>query len=89
MNGVSKEIKLDVEYGGKMKDPWGTEKAGFTITGKINRKDWKIAWNAPLEAGGVLLSDEVAINCEVQLVKKIGQELKAETESSKNEEITV
>lgn len=70
MKGISKQIKLDVEFGGTTKDPWGNEKAGFTITGKINRKDWGLTWNNPLEAGGMLVSDEVLINCEVQLLKQ-------------------
>ena len=70
VKGITKRIKLDVEFGGVMKDPWGNEKAGFTLNGKINRKDWGLNWNAALEAGGVLVSDEVRISCEVQLVKQ-------------------
>jgi polyisoprenoid-binding protein YceI len=69
IRGVSKEVKLDVEFGGIMKDPWGNNKAGFSISGKINRKDWGLNWNAALEAGGVLVSDEVLIAGEIQLVK--------------------
>jgi polyisoprenoid-binding protein YceI len=53
-----------------MKDPWGNLKAGFTITGKINRNDFGLVWNAALETGGVLVSEEVKINCEIQLVKQ-------------------
>ncbi len=70
IKGISKKIKLDVEFGGVMKDPWGNEKAGFTINGKINRKDWGLSWNTALESGGVLVSDSVIISCEVQLLKK-------------------
>jgi polyisoprenoid-binding protein YceI len=70
IKGISKEVKLHVEFGGITKDPWGNEKAGFSLTGKINRKDWGLNWNATLEAGGVLVSDEVKINAEVQFVKK-------------------
>lgn len=70
IKGITKPVKLDVEVGGVMKDPWGNEKAGFTINGKINRKDWGLTWNATLEAGGVLVSEEVKINCEVELVKQ-------------------
>lgn len=69
IKGITKRIKLDVEFGGVMKDPWGNEKAGFSINGKINRKDWGLTWNATLEAGGVLVSDDVKISCEVQLLK--------------------
>ena len=70
MKGVSKEIMLDVEVGGISKDPWGNEKAGFSVKGKINRKDWGLNWNAALETGGVLVSDEVKISGEVQFVKQ-------------------
>jgi len=69
IKGITKRIKLDVEFAGVMKDPWGNEKAGFSINGKINRKDWGLNWNAVLEAGGVLVSDTVNISCEVQLIK--------------------
>jgi polyisoprenoid-binding protein YceI len=62
-------LKLDAEFGGIMKDPWGNSKAGFTLNGKINRKDWDLTWNAALEAGGVLVGEEVKISCEVQLLK--------------------
>lgn len=70
MKGVGKKIKLDVEFGGINKDPWGNLKAGFTISGKINRKDWGLNWNAILETGGVLVSDEVRIHGELQFLKK-------------------
>ncbi|HEY3369906.1 MAG TPA: YceI family protein [Prolixibacteraceae bacterium] len=67
---VTRQIKLDVEFGGVMKDPWGNHKAGFTINGKIKRKDWGLNWNAALETGGVLVAEDVYISCEVQLVKQ-------------------
>lgn len=70
IKGIKKQIKLDVEFSGVMKDPWGNHKAGFTIDGKINRKDWELTWNAGLEAGGVLVSDEIRISCDVQLIKQ-------------------
>ncbi len=70
MNGITKPVQLDVEWGGVMKDPYGNTKAGVSIHGKVNRKDWGINWNAALEAGGVMVSDEVRIACEVQLVKQ-------------------
>jgi len=71
IKGITKKIKLDVEFGGIVKDPWGNEKAGFSINGKINRKDWELNWNAALEAGGVLVSEEVRINCEIQLIRSV------------------
>jgi polyisoprenoid-binding protein YceI len=70
IKGIKKKIKLAVEFGGVMKDPWGNVKAALTITGKINRKDWGLIWNTTLESGGVLVSEDVYISCEVQLVKQ-------------------
>ena len=70
IKGISKEIILNVEFGGTIKDPWGNEKLGFSISGKINRKDFGLNWNVALETGGVLVSEEVKIQAEVQLVKK-------------------
>lgn len=70
INGHTKPIILGVEWGGVTKDPWGNTKAGVTISGKISRKEWHLNWNAALESGGVLVSDEVRINCEVQLTKQ-------------------
>lgn len=70
IKGVSKEITLDVEFGGVNKDPWGNEKAGLAISGKINRKDWGLNWNTGLETGGVLVSEEVKIAGEFQFVKQ-------------------
>lgn len=69
IKGVSKAVNLDVEFGGINTDPWGNKKAGFSVSGKINRKEWGLNWNAALETGGVLVSDEVKINAEIQLVQ--------------------
>ena len=70
IKGNSKEVALEVDFGGINKDPWGNEKAGFSIEGKINRKDWGLNWNAALETGGVLVSEEVKIYGELQFVKQ-------------------
>lgn len=67
---VTKSISLDVEYGGTAIDPWGNTKAGFTINGKIKRSNWGLTYNAALETGGVMLSDEVRILGELQFVKQ-------------------
>jgi polyisoprenoid-binding protein YceI len=67
---VSNEVELDVEFGGIIKDPWGQEKAGFSFEGKINRRDWGLNWNAALESGGVLVSDEVKLSGEVQFARQ-------------------
>jgi polyisoprenoid-binding protein YceI len=68
IKGVLRNIKLDVQFGGIVKDPWGNTKAGFTVTGKINRNDWGLTWNTALDAGGLMLSEEVGISCEVELI---------------------
>ncbi len=70
IKGTNKEIILDVDFGGFIKDPYGNEKAGFSISGKFNRKDWGLNWNAALEAGGVMVSDEVRLNAELQIIKQ-------------------
>jgi polyisoprenoid-binding protein YceI len=70
IKGISQPMKLDVEFGGLMTDPWGNEKAGFTLNGKINRKDFGLTWNAALEAGGVLVGEEIRISADVELAKQ-------------------
>jgi polyisoprenoid-binding protein YceI len=70
IRGISKPVKLDVEFGGVVKDLWGGTRAGFTINGKVDRKEWGLTWNAATEAGGVLVSDTIQISCEIQLVKQ-------------------
>ncbi|MFA5667733.1 MAG: YceI family protein [Balneolaceae bacterium] len=67
---TTKEITLDAEFGGFMKDPYGNEKAGFSVEGKLSRKDFGLNWNAALEAGGVMVGNEVKISAEVQFVKQ-------------------
>ena len=70
IKGITKPVTLDVEFGGQNTDPWGNEKLAFSLSGKINRKEWGLNWNAALETGGVLVSDEVRINGELQFVKQ-------------------
>lgn len=66
---VTRPITLDVEFGGIVDDPYGQRKAGFTVTGKISRKDFHLEWNAVTEAGKIVVADDIKIHCEVQLVK--------------------
>lgn len=66
---VTHPATFHIEFGGIAKDPWGNEKAGFSITGKINRTNWNLNWNAALEAGGLLVSEEIKLHAEIQLVK--------------------
>ncbi len=69
---------LNVEYAGQVKSPWGTTNAGFSAETKINRKDWGLNWNVALETGGWLVSDEITINIELELVKQVAQPEEAE-----------
>lgn len=70
IRGISREVVLDVEFNGLLKNPYGQEVAGFNAWTKINRKDWNLTWNVALETGGVLVGDEIAINVEMELVKQ-------------------
>ncbi len=67
---VTKSVELAVEYGGTATDPYGQVKAGFEINGKINRKDFGLTWGAVTEAGGVVVSDEVKLHLNVQMIKQ-------------------
>jgi polyisoprenoid-binding protein YceI len=67
---VSKEIVLDVEYLGQGTSPWGTVNAGFSAAATINRKDWDLNWNQPLETGGFLVSDKIRIEIDAELIKQ-------------------
>ncbi len=87
MIGITKNIKLDVQFGGIVKDPYGNEKAGFSLTGKINRSDWGLTWNTALETGGVVMSDEVIISCEIELTNQGAKELKMELEAAEPTQI--
>lgn len=75
---VTKPVVLDLEYAGIAKSPWGTVSAGFSATTKINRKEWGLSWNVALETGGWLVSDEIKVSIEVELVR---QQEQAETEA--------
>ena len=70
IHGVTKPTTLDVEYGGTMTDFYGQTKAGFEITGKINRKEFGLTWSAVTEAGGVVVSDDVKLTIQAQMVKQ-------------------
>jgi polyisoprenoid-binding protein YceI len=66
---LTREVKMDVEYTGKAKSPWGTTSVGFNGSTKINRKDWGLTWNQALETGGVLVGDDVDLTIELELVQ--------------------
>lgn len=69
MRGVTNTIALDVEFGGIIKDPFGYTRAGFTVTGKVNRKDYGLNWSALTEAGGLVVSDDVKFEAHMEYVK--------------------
>ncbi|WP_026768470.1 YceI family protein [Asinibacterium sp. OR53] len=70
IRGVTKTVELTVEYGGTMTDPYGQIKAGFDISGKINRKEFGLSWGVVTEAGGVVVSDDVKLHLSIQMVKQ-------------------
>ena len=70
IRGVVKPVKLKVEKGGIVVDGYGQTKAGFTVEGKISRKEFGLTWNAVTEAGSVVVSDDIKIHAEIQLVKQ-------------------
>ncbi len=70
LHGQTHPVTLDVEFGGVANDPWGNTKAGFTLSTKINRKHWGLVWNAPTETGGLLVSEEVKIHIDLQLLRQ-------------------
>jgi len=71
LKGITLPINLAVEYNGIATDPWGNVKAGFELTGKLNRKDYGLSWNTITEAGGALVSEEVKLIANIQLVKQV------------------
>ncbi|MFI5134055.1 MAG: YceI family protein [Chitinophagales bacterium] len=70
MRGKSKKIVLNVEYGGITQDPWGNTRTGFSVSGKINRKDFGVSFSMVSETGGILLGEEVTISANAEFVKQ-------------------
>lgn len=70
MRDVTKPVTFDVDYKGMVTDPWGNTKAGFKLNGMVNRFDYGLKWNAMMEAGGAVVSEDIEIECNVQLQKK-------------------
>lgn len=65
---VTREIELDYEHGGEGIDPFGNRKIGGTLTGTVNRRDWGLNWNVPLDTGGVLVSEKIRLEIDFQLL---------------------
>lgn len=70
MIGVTKEVELEVKHMGTIQDPWGNTKAGFKITGTLNRNDWGLKYNSVMDNGGMLIGEEVKIVCNVELARE-------------------
>lgn len=66
IRGVTKKVTLDIDMGGTVEDPWGNQRSGFVLTGQINRKDFGLNWNKAIEAGGVVVGDEVKLIVEIE-----------------------
>ncbi|MFT5835370.1 MAG: polyisoprenoid-binding protein YceI [Sulfurimonas sp.] len=66
MHGVTKDVKLDLENNGMIKDPWGNTRVGLELTGKLSRKDYGITWNKLLEAGGVTVGDTIKLDIQIE-----------------------
>jgi polyisoprenoid-binding protein YceI len=69
IRGVTREVALDAAYEGRGRDPWGGERVSFSADARIDRRDFGLTWNAALETGGVLVSNEIRIHLEVQAVR--------------------
>lgn len=85
IRGVTKEITVDVHFGGIVVDPYGQTKAGFEVEGKISRKEFGLVWNAMTEAGQVVVGDDIRLLCEIQLIKQptaTADNLRSQTESA-------
>ena len=68
IKGITRPVRLEVDYLGHAADPWGNDRAVFSATGKLNREDWGLTWNMPLNAGGLLVSKEIVLELEVELI---------------------
>lgn len=71
IRGVSRPLSLELEVGERVRDPWGNERVGLSARGKINRKDWGLNWNQVLEAGRLLVSEEVKLEIDAALVRSL------------------
>lgn len=70
MRDVTKEITLDVEYNGTIQDPWGNTRAGFNLTGEVNRFDYGLKWSKLLETGSLVVGETVTFEIHVELIKQ-------------------
>jgi len=69
VRGITKNVKFDTEFGGIIKDPWGNTRAGITISGKINRKEFGLTWSGATETGSLIVSEDVKIHAGLEFIK--------------------
>jgi polyisoprenoid-binding protein YceI len=82
IRGTTRPVALEVEYGGRVQDPWGGQRAGFSARTSLNRKDFGLGWNQVLETGGVVVGDKVEITLELEAVRKAEKALVEPTRQS-------
>ncbi len=82
MRGITREVVLDGEYGGVSQTPWDTYSAGFSLRGKVNRKDWGMKWNMVLAGGGLAASDEITLAIDLELTRPVEAVATVQVEAS-------
>jgi polyisoprenoid-binding protein YceI len=75
IKGITRNVQLFAQFGGLSVDPLGNEKAGFTVSGRVNRKDWGLEWNTILGSGGMMIGEDVQLTCEVELINVTGKDI--------------
>ena len=78
IRNITREVVLDGEFSGVNQTPWNTYSAGFSLSGKVNRKDWGMKWNMVLAGGGVVASDEITFSIDLELTKPVDEAVLAE-----------
>lgn len=77
IKGNTRPVTFDLEFNGVSPDPWGGTRAGFEATAEVNRKDWDLTWNVAVEGGGVLVSEKIKLQLDVELVVPTGEDSQA------------
>lgn len=77
IRGITREVTLDVENEGMTTDPWGNQRVGLSATAKINRSDFNLTWNQALEAGGVVVGEEVKLSIDAEFIRQATQPVSA------------
>ena len=73
IRGVTRPVTLEIEVGERVRDPWGNERVGLSASGRLNRKEWGLNWNQVLEAGRLLVSEDVRLEIDAAFVRKLEQ----------------